>query len=168
MTVRFLLNDHPVIRELPPHKRLLDVLREDFGLCGTKEGCGRGECGSCTVLLNGARVNSCLIPALQLEGSRVTTIEGVREWPVFALIERAFIEHGSVQCGFCIPGFVMATMAALCELGAQATPDDIRTALVGNICRCTGYEKILFAINELADDQATRRRIMERIERERI
>jgi aerobic-type carbon monoxide dehydrogenase small subunit (CoxS/CutS family) len=167
MTVRFLLNDQPVIRDLAPHKRLLDVLRDDFALIGTKEGCGRGECGSCTVLLDGVRVNSCLVPALQLDGRRVTTIEGVREWPVFALIERAFIENGSVQCGLCIPGFVMSTVAALCELPPAASPEQFRLALTGNLCRCTGYEKILRAVDELAADYATRGRIMERITRER-
>jgi aerobic-type carbon monoxide dehydrogenase small subunit (CoxS/CutS family) len=168
VTIHFVLNGKPVSCNISPHRRLLDVLREDFGLIGTKEACGRGECGSCTVLLNGVRVNSCLIPAMQMEGARVTTIEGVREWPVFESIARAFIENGSVQCGYCIPGYVISTLGVLCELPHDVAMEDIRRALAGNLCRCTGYDKILKAVEDLAEDGAVRAEIQQWVERERV
>ncbi len=120
-------------------KRLLDVLREDCRLTGTKEGCGEGECGACTVLVNGAAVNSCLVPAGHVEGARVMTIEGLGgRHP----LQRAFIEHGGAQCGICTPGMIMAAIA----LGRKPTLDRIRTGLAGNLCRCTGYEAIYRSI----------------------
>ncbi len=118
-----------------PLKRLLDVLRDDLRLTGTKEGCGEGECGACTVLLDALPVNSCLVPAAHAAGARVTTIEGLRgRHP----LQRAFVEHGGAQCGICTPGMIMAAVA----LGPKPTRDAIRAGLAGNLCRCTGYEAI--------------------------
>jgi aerobic-type carbon monoxide dehydrogenase small subunit (CoxS/CutS family) len=167
MLIEFTVNGEGVRLDVPPTRRLLDVLRDDLGFIGTKEGCGRGECGSCTVLLNGARVNSCLVPALQLSGSRVTTIEGVRTWAVFERIAEAFIENGSVQCGLCIPGYVMSTVAVLDETSERASSEEIRCAMAGNLCRCTGYEKVLRAVEELSQESELRRRVAEIFERER-
>ena len=122
-----------------PMKRLLDVLREDCGLTGTKEGCGEGECGACTVLVDGEAVVSCLVPAGQAEGCAITTIEGLGgDHP----LQRQFVEHGAAQCGICTPGMIMAALA----LGEQPTLEQIREGLAGNICRCTGYEAIYRAI----------------------
>jgi carbon-monoxide dehydrogenase small subunit len=122
-----------------PMKRLLDVLREDLGLTGTKEGCGEGECGACTVLVNGEPVVSCLVAVAQMEGAEITTIESLRgEHP----LQQAFVEHGAAQCGICTPGMIMAALA----LGEAPDIEKIRAGLAGNICRCTGYEAIYRAI----------------------
>ncbi len=122
-----------------PLKRLLDVLREDCGLTGTKEGCGEGECGACTVLLDGAPVNACLVPAAHAAGARVTTIEGLRgRHP----LQRAFVAHGGAQCGICTPGMILAAVA----LGPAPTLNEIKVGLAGNLCRCTGYEAIYRSI----------------------
>jgi aerobic-type carbon monoxide dehydrogenase small subunit (CoxS/CutS family) len=122
-----------------PMKRLLDVLREDCRLTGTKEGCGEGECGACTVLVNGEPVNSCLVPLAHVKGARVTTIEGLDgKHP----IQRALVEHGGAQCGICTPGIVMAAVA----LGPKPSIDEIRVGLAGNLCRCTGYTAIYRSI----------------------
>jgi carbon-monoxide dehydrogenase small subunit len=123
-----------------PMERLLDVLREELRLTGTKEGCGEGECGACSVLLDGKLVNSCLVPAAQAEGARITTIEGVTH-PV----QQAFLERGGAQCGICTPGMIMAAVSLL-ERSPRATREQIRTGLAGNICRCTGYMKIFDAV----------------------
>jgi aerobic-type carbon monoxide dehydrogenase small subunit (CoxS/CutS family) len=120
-------------------RRLLDVLREDCGLTGTKEGCGEGECGACTVLIDGAAVNSCLIPVAHANGTRVTTIEGLGGTHP---LQRAFVEHGGAQCGICTPGMIMAAVA----LGKKPTLDEIRVGLAGNLCRCTGYMAIYRSI----------------------
>jgi carbon-monoxide dehydrogenase small subunit/xanthine dehydrogenase small subunit len=135
--VRFTLNGRPVDVEAPPMKRLLDVVREECGLTGTKEGCGEGECGACTVLLDGAPVNSCLVPVAQVRGREVVTIEGLAGHP---LLER-FAREGAAQCGFCIPGMVVAA-------SARAPGEDPRRALAGNLCRCTGYTAILHAVED--------------------
>ena len=120
-------------------KRLLDVLREDCALTGTKEGCGEGECGACTVLVDGAPVNSCLVPVAQVDGARVMTIEGLRgRHP----LQHAFVEHGGAQCGICTPGMIMASIA----LGKNPTLDQMKTGLAGNLCRCTGYSAIYRSI----------------------
>jgi aerobic-type carbon monoxide dehydrogenase small subunit (CoxS/CutS family) len=150
MIIRFTVNGKQVSVEVSAKKRLLDILREDLSLIGTKEACGKGECGSCTVLFNGKRVNSCLVPALQLAGSNIVTIEGLREWPVYEAIEQAFVEHGAVQCGLCIPGFVMSAVAFLHEAQTSPSAEQIRWGLSGNLCRCTGYEKILDAVEDLS------------------
>jgi aerobic carbon-monoxide dehydrogenase small subunit len=150
MNLAFTLNGKQVQLETSAKNRLLDILRDDFGLIGTKEGCGKGECGSCTVLIDGKRVNSCLVPALQLAGTHIITIEGMSDLPVFAEIEKAFIEHGAVQCGLCIPGFVMSTVAFLNETAPHQSVEAIKYGIAGNLCRCTGYEKIIDTVHELS------------------
>jgi aerobic-type carbon monoxide dehydrogenase small subunit (CoxS/CutS family) len=124
-----------------PLKRLLDVLREDCSLTGTKEGCGEGECGACTVLVDGVPVNACLVPVAQVAGARVTTIEGLGgRHP----LQRAFVEHGGAQCGICTPGMILAAVA----LGRNPTLDQMKTGLAGNLCRCTGYSAIYRSIDK--------------------
>lgn len=145
MTLEFVLNDRPVSAEVDPLARLLDVLRNGFGLHGVKEGCGEGECGACAVLVDGRLVNSCIVPAATIEGSRVLTIEGYRTTDRFTVIERALAETGGVQCGFCTPGIVMATESILRE-HAHPSDEEIRHGLSGNLCRCTGYETIVRAV----------------------
>ncbi len=124
-------------------KRLLDVLREDCGLTGTKEGCGEGECGACTVLVDGAPVNSCLVPAAHAAGAHVTTIEGLGGRHA---LQRAFVEHGGAQCGICTPGMILAAVA----LGKNPSLDRMKTGLAGNLCRCTGYSAIYRSIRKAA------------------
>jgi len=153
MDIEFFVNKTSVRLDVSPKRRLLDILREDLNLTGAKEGCGQGECGACTVLLNGRRVNACLVPAIQLPGAHVVTIEGLRELAEFATVERAFLEHGAVQCGFCTPGFIVATFDVLKE-NRQLAAEEIPTHLGGNLCRCTGYEKILTAVEKLLADTA--------------
>jgi carbon-monoxide dehydrogenase small subunit len=137
--MRFTLNGKSRRIDAHPLKRLLDLLREDCALTGTKEGCGEGECGACTVLVNGMPVNSCLVPAAQVDGTRVTTIEGLGgRHP----LQRAFVEHGGAQCGICTPGMIMAAVA----LGKHPSVDDMRVGLAGNLCRCTGYSAIYRSI----------------------
>lgn len=127
-------------------KRLLDVLREDFALTGTKEGCGEGECGACAVLVDGELVNSCLVAACQAEGTKVRTVEGLEDAnAALHPIQQAFWKHGGAQCGICTPGMLIAT-AALLATNAKPTESEIREALAGNLCRCTGYVKIVEAV----------------------
>jgi aerobic-type carbon monoxide dehydrogenase small subunit (CoxS/CutS family) len=166
MKIEFKLNGRKVSLEVPAKKRLLDILREDFGLIGTKEGCGKGECGSCTVLFDGKRVNSCLIPALQLNGATIITIEGLQNWPVFKDIEQAYLEHGAVQCGLCIPGFVMSTVAFLQDSPPMLSSEEIKNSFSGNICRCTGYDKILNAIHDLSHKPEISQQIQEALSNE--
>ena len=148
--MRFFLNGRPVSVSAPPMKRLLDVLREDCRLTGTKEGCGEGECGACTVLIDGKAVNACLVPFAQVRGARVTTIEGLKgEAP----LQQAFVTEGGAQCGICTPGFIVAAST----LGPKVSADEARAALVGNLCRCTGYSGIYRAV-ERAGRPSTRRR----------
>ena len=128
-----------------PLTRLLDVLREQLNLTGTKEGCGEGECGACTVLIDGQIVNSCLIPALQVHGAEITTIEGVADEQELSRVQQAFIEYGGAQCGICTPGMVLAAVDLLSR-NPQPTENDIRTGLAGNLCRCTGYMKIFESV----------------------
>jgi len=137
------LNGETVEVSAHPMKRLLDVLREDCGLSGTKEGCGEGECGACTVLLDGQPVNSCLVPLAQTRGAKVTTIEGLRG---HHFLQQAFIEEGGAQCGICTPGMILAAAA----LPKRATLREIRIGLAGNLCRCTGYEGIYRAVQRAA------------------
>lgn len=143
--VSFILNDESVSVEVDPRKRLLDMLREDFLLTGVKEGCSVGECGACTVLIDGKAVTSCLVLAPQVNGHRVTTIEGLQKNGELHPLQEAFIESGAVQCGFCTPGMILAAKALLDE-NPCPTREDIKTAISGNLCRCTGYEKIIKAI----------------------
>jgi carbon-monoxide dehydrogenase small subunit len=128
-----------------PMARLLDVLREELRLTGTKEGCGEGECGACSVLIDGALVNSCLVPALQVEGAEIKTIEGVANGAQLHRVQAAFLECGGAQCGICTPGMVIAAVSLL-EHTPQPTAADIRNGLAGNLCRCTGYVKIFEAV----------------------
>ena len=147
MRLQFILNEREVAAEVSPLDRLLDVLREELGHTGTKEGCGEGECGACSVLLDGKLVNSCLVPALQARGADVLTIEGLDGKD--DELQRAFVEEGAVQCGFCIPGMVLAARALLQD---NPHPDrgEIKHALAGNLCRCTGYERIFRAVERAA------------------
>lgn len=130
-----------------PMKRLLDVLREDCGLTGTKEGCGEGECGACTVLIDGVAVDSCLVPAAHAEGRRITTIEGASATRIGRALQDAFVEHGGAQCGICTPGMILAAVS-LRQRSPDATDDEIRAGLAGNLCRCTGYMKIFTAVRQ--------------------
>jgi len=150
MKLSFRVNGQPVSVEVAPLARLLDILRERLRLTGTKEGCGEGECGACTVLLDGEPVCSCLVPACQLEGCRVTTIEGLSgaEGEPDPL-QRAFADSGAVQCGFCTPGMILAARALL-DRRPHPSEQEIRHGLAGNLCRCTGYTKIFEAVRRTA------------------
>ena len=148
---RFTLNGEPREVSVPGMRRLLDVVREELGLTGTKEGCGEGECGACTVILDGMVVDSCLVPVCQVDGSEIRTVEGLSEAESEALspMQQAFLEYGGAQCGICTPGMLMSAQAYL-EDGGSADEDDIREAIAGNLCRCTGYTKIIDAIEAAA------------------
>jgi carbon-monoxide dehydrogenase small subunit len=128
-----------------PMARLLDVLREEMNLSGTKEGCGEGECGACAVLMNGAIVNSCLVPAIEANGAEIRTIEGVAQREQLSAVQEAFLQCGGAQCGICTPGMVIASIALL-ERHPHPTDAEIREGLAGNLCRCTGYQKIFAAV----------------------
>ncbi len=130
-----------------PHRTLVQLLREDLHLTGTKVGCGEGDCGACTVLLDGAPVNACLVLALQTEGREVTTIEGLAEGDQLHPLQQAFVDHGAVQCGFCSPGMLLSAKALL-DSNPQPDPAQIRAGLAGNLCRCTGYQKIVEAVED--------------------
>lgn len=141
----FKVNGQPRSVETFPMSRLLDVLREELRLTGTKEGCGEGECGACTVILDGRIVNSCLVPIAQVNGSEITTIEGVADSDQLHNVQQAFIEHGGAQCGICTPGMVLAAVDLLAR-NPTPTEADIREGLAGNLCRCTGYMKIFESV----------------------
>ena len=148
--MRLTLNGKARDVKAPPMKRLLDVLREECGLTGTKEGCGEGECGACTVIVDGLPVNSCLVPFAQVRGAKVTTIEGLRgRHP----LQEAFIVEGGAQCGICTPGMILAAAT----LPRDATLEQVRTGLAGNICRCTGYTAIYRAVEKAASRRASKR-----------
>ena len=150
-----------------PMKRLLDVLREDCGLTGTKEGCGEGECGACTVLVDGVPVDSCIVPVAHAEGRTVITIEGAAQLRTGKALQNAFVEHGGAQCGICTPGMILAAA----PLKRGATLQDIKTALAGNLCRCTGYPSIFrsvdAALNPPASAKTLRRGKLEKVKRAR-
>jgi carbon-monoxide dehydrogenase small subunit len=135
--------DHELL--VAPNRTLTDVLRDDLDLTGTKHGCGEGECGSCTVLLDGEPVNSCLVLAVQADGREVITIEGVSDGIELHPVQQAFVEQGAVQCGFCTPGMVLSAKALL-DRKKRPTEHEIRSAISGNLCRCTGYQKIVDAV----------------------
>jgi carbon-monoxide dehydrogenase small subunit/xanthine dehydrogenase small subunit len=154
MRIAFTVNDVPREVNSAPLRRLLDILRDDLGLTGTKEGCGEGECGACSVLLDGMLVQSCLIPAVQLPGRQAVTIEALGSEAASDPVQRAFLDEGAVQCGFCIPGMVLATHALLAR-DPQPDEEAIRAGLSGNICRCTGYERIVRAVQRAAEQRTS-------------
>jgi carbon-monoxide dehydrogenase small subunit len=144
--IKFSLNGESVELEIEPHLTLLQLLRDRLELTGTKEGCGMGECGACTVLVDGKAVNSCILPAMEVDGKSVTTIEGLTDTQGnLHPIQKAFIEYGAVQCGFCSPGMVLSAKALLDE-NPKPTEEEIRHGIAGNLCRCTGYLQIVQAI----------------------
>ena len=143
--MRFTLNGGGVSLDVVGTRRLLDVLREDLRLTGTKEGCGEGECGACSVLIDGEVVDSCLVAVGQVEGRQVTTVEGLAAGGRLTALQQAFIEHGAAQCGICTPGMLLAAHALL-QQTTRPSADDVREALAGNLCRCTGYTKIIDAV----------------------
>ncbi len=144
-TIQLTVNDEIRTVSVPPMKRLLDVLREDLQLTGTKEGCGEGECGSCSVRLNGELVNSCLVPVLQAKGSNVETVEGLSHDGVLHPLQQAFLQCGGAQCGICTPGMLMAAKHLLAH-NPQPTMLEIREGLAGNLCRCTGFVRIFESV----------------------
>ncbi|OYD13754.1 (2Fe-2S)-binding protein [candidate division WOR-3 bacterium JGI_Cruoil_03_44_89] len=149
MKIKFTVNSEEREIVTEPTRTLLSILREELGLTGTKEGCGKGECGACTVIMDGKPVPSCLVLACQLDGCEITTIEGLSENGNLDPLQKAFIEEGAVQCGFCIPGMIMSAKALLMR-NPSPTEDEIKEAISGNLCRCTGYTKIVKAIEKAA------------------
>jgi carbon-monoxide dehydrogenase small subunit len=147
--IQFKVNDDLISLEVEPHWTLLRVIRDELGLTGTKEGCGEGDCGACTVLVDDRAVNSCLILAVDVDGKAITTIEGLTEGDELHPLQKAFIEKGAVQCGFCTPGMIL-TAKALLDQNPHPTEEEIRFAIAGNLCRCTGYVKIVEAIQVVA------------------
>jgi carbon-monoxide dehydrogenase small subunit len=147
MSVTLRVNGSPVTVEAPPASRLLDVLRERLGLTGTKEGCGEGECGACTVLLDGVPVNSCLVALGQCDGRDVTTVEGLGDAQHLTPLQEAMVTEGGAQCGICTPGMLLSAEALLRER-PRPTEVEIREAIAGNVCRCTGYQRIVNAVIE--------------------
>jgi len=143
--IRLIVNDVPYELETRPERRLLDVLRDDLRLTGTKEGCSEGECGACTVLLDGKPIDSCLVLVGQVDGCRITTIEGLSKGGQLHPLQEAFIKAGAIQCGYCTPGMILAAKALLDE-NPNPTPEEIRRGISGNLCRCTGYQKIVEAV----------------------
>ena len=149
MRLTAIVNGAPVTAEVAADARLLDVLREQWGLLGTKEGCAAGECGACTVLVDGVAVNACLVPAAQVQGRGVQTVEGLAQRGMLDALQRQFIESGAIQCGFCTPGMLMSAAALLAQV-RKPTRGEIAEAIAGNLCRCTGYEAIIDAIEAVA------------------
>jgi carbon-monoxide dehydrogenase small subunit len=150
--VSLTVNDERVSVQGFPMERLLDVLRHQLRLTGTKEGCGEGECGACAVLLDGQLVNSCLVPLAQLEGASIRTIEGVATGDRLHAVQEAFVAHGGAQCGICTPGMILAAVSLL-DANPRPTVDDIRRGLAGNLCRCTGYMRIFEAVVHACGDR---------------
>ncbi|MDO9513050.1 MAG: (2Fe-2S)-binding protein [Elusimicrobiota bacterium] len=151
MRVSFKINGKKVTLDAAPEARLLDVIREDLGLMGTKEGCSKGECGACSVIVDGELVDSCIFPVAQAEGREITTIEGLSPGGKLHPIQKAFIDEGAVQCGFCTPGMVLAAKALL-DKKSNPSDADIKEALSGNLCRCTGYTKIKNAVKKASQN----------------
>ncbi len=145
MNIRMTINGRACDLEQPPLRRLLDVLREELRLTGTKEGCGEGECGACTVLIDGVPVNSCLVPIGQMQGCEVRTIESLAEGGVLSDVQQALVVHGGAQCGICTPGIAMCATAALAA-EPEASRERLRELMAGNLCRCTGYQRIVDAV----------------------
>jgi len=150
ITVHLTINGEPVTAEVRPDETLVSLIRRRLGLTGTKESCCVGECGACTVILNGKAVKSCVMLAAQCDGKEVVTIEGLQQNGELHPLQRCFVEANAVQCGFCTPGFIMTALAFLGE-NPRPTRDEIRSAISGNLCRCTGYEQIIDAIESYVD-----------------
>ena len=150
-SIDLVVNGEALRLEVEPDRTLLDVLRNDLGLTGAKDGCGTGDCGACTVLLDGEPINSCLALPAALAGREITTVEGLAGDPLGSRLQRAFVEHGAVQCGYCTPGLLLAARSLL---AACPSPDEgaVRRAIAGNLCRCTGYAKVVAAIGAVAAD----------------
>ena len=147
--VNFFLNEDPVELEVDANKTMLNVLRDELCFTGTKEGCGAGECGACTVIVDGKPINACLVLAPELDGMHITTIEGISKGGELSELQKAFVKHAALQCGFCTPGFVMSATALLNE-NPKPSREEIVTAISGNLCRCTGYIRIIEAIEDAA------------------
>ncbi|MBP6941527.1 MAG: (2Fe-2S)-binding protein [Syntrophorhabdaceae bacterium] len=154
MKISFVLNGKKRTVDIEPDMRVVDLLREHLHLTGAKEGCGSGECGACTILVDGESRLSCLMLAAQLEGKRITTIEGLSKGRRLHPVQEAFVENGAVQCGFCTPGMVM-TAVDLLSRNRDPSRDEIREGISGNLCRCTGYQKIVDAVEKAAQDMKT-------------
>ena len=152
-SISLTVNGTPQTVETLPMKRLLDVLREDLQLTGAKEGCGEGECGACSVLMDGVLVNSCLVPVLHASGTTISTVEGVAIGNSLHPVQEAFAKYGGAQCGICTPGMIMASVSLLAH-NPHPTRQQIREALAGNLCRCTGYQKIIDAVYSVSSQQA--------------
>ncbi len=150
MLLEFCVNGKTVAIETPPNRRLIDILRNDLNLTGTKESCSEGECGSCTVLLDERAVHSCLTLAIELQGRTVTTIEGLGENGEMDLLQENFVKEGAVQCGYCTPGMIMSAKGLLLK-NSNPSDEEIKVAISGNICRCSGYDQIIRAIRKTAD-----------------
>ena len=149
MQIEFYVNEKRTALDVPADKRLLDLLRDDLGLTGVKEGCGEGECGACTILLDGEAVHSCMVLAGELSGHHVTTIEGLEEDGRLGVLQSAFVDSGAVQCGYCTPGMIMSATGLL-NKNPDPSEEEIRVALSGNICRCSGYVQIVEAVKSAA------------------
>ncbi len=153
--LKFILNGTEVKIVTEPHIRLIDLLRDKFELIGTKEGCGVGECGACTVLINGSAVNSCLVLAGQIDGSEILTIEGLANGEILDPLQKNFLLQGAIQCGFCTPGMVLS-VSALLDKNPNPSEEEIKDAIAGNLCRCTGYKQIIEAVKETAKELQTK------------
>lgn len=151
ITLNFILNEEPVSLEIDENARLLDVIRDVAGLTGTKEGCGVGECGACTVILEGEAVDSCIVLAATVEGKHVTTVEGLAKNGKLDPVQQAVLDHHALQCGFCTPGFLMSAKALL-DKKPNPTRDEIKMAIAGNLCRCTGYQQLVEAFEDAAKE----------------
>lgn len=147
--ISFIINGEKETRLVSPSRRLLEFLREDLNLTGTKEGCGEGECGACTVIVNGRAVHSCMMLAVEADGAKIETIEGLSSGGEMHNIQKKFIEHGAIQCGFCTPGMVMSAKALL-DRNSNPEEEEIKESIAGNLCRCTGYKQIIEAIKDAA------------------
>jgi aerobic carbon-monoxide dehydrogenase small subunit len=150
--IRLVVNGEEVEGDVEPRRTLLDFLRDDLNLTGAKKGCDLGNCGACTVLMDGKPVNSCLVLAIQAEGREILTIEGLSEGVNLHPLQESFINHGAVQCGYCTPGMILSAKALLDE-NPSPTDEEIREAIAGNLCRCTGYKKIVEAISSLSQKE---------------
>ncbi len=148
--IRFTLNGTPYALSVKPWRTLLELIREDLSLTGTKEGCGQGECGSCTVIMGGKTVNSCLVPALEADNQEIITIEGLVDGDILHPIQDAFVQKAGMQCGFCTPGMIISAKALL-DKNPNPSEEEIREGIAGNFCRCTGYTKIIESISAAAE-----------------